>query len=241
MDKVALITGGARRLGAAITRRLHADGWRVVIHCQRSTTDADALAARLNSARAASSHVVQTNLAEAAAPEHLVAAASARWGRLDALVNNAAVFTPAPLADVGLDDWQQTLDVNLRAPFLLAQAAAGALAANGGAIVNLTDIYAERPKAGYVVYCVSKAGLAGLTRALARELAPAVRVNAVAPGAILWPEDAADADRQALLARTPLGRCGEATDIADAVAYLLGARYVTGQILAVDGGRSLND
>lgn len=241
MDKVALITGGARRLGAAITRRLHADGWRVVIHCQRSTTDADALAARLNSARAASSHVVQTNLAEAAAPERLIAAASARWGRLDALVNNAAVFAPAPLADVGLDDWQQTLDVNLRAPFLLAQAAAGALAANGGAIVNLTDIYAERPKAGYVVYCVSKAGLAGLTRALARELAPAVRVNAVAPGAILWPEDAADADRQALLARTPLGRCGEATDIADAVAYLLGARYVTGQILAVDGGRSLND
>ncbi len=241
MDKVALITGGARRLGAAITRRLHADGWRVVIHCQRSTTDADALAAHLNSARTASSQVVQMNLTDAAAPGRLIAAASARWGRLDALVNNAAVFTPAPLADAGLDDWQQTLDVNLRAPFLLAQAAAGALAANGGAIVNLTDIYAERPKAGYVVYCVSKAGLTGLTRALARELAPAVRVNAVAPGAILWPEDAADTDRQALLARTPLGRCGEATDIADAVAYLLGARYVTGQILAVDGGRSLND
>ncbi|HMM76184.1 MAG TPA: pteridine reductase [Gammaproteobacteria bacterium] len=241
MDKVALVTGGARRLGAAITHRLHADGWRVVVHCQHSTAEADALAAHLEAARADSACVVQADLADAAAAARLVAAACSRWGRLDALVNNAAVFESVPLAEVDLAAWQQTLDVNLRAPFLLAQAAAGALAAHGGAIVNLTDIYADRPKTGFAVYCVSKAGLAGLTRVLARELAPAVRVNAVAPGAILWPAGAAPADKQALIERTPLARCGVAADIADAVAYLLGAGFVTGQILAVDGGRSLND
>ncbi|MGE3774243.1 MAG: pteridine reductase, partial [Gammaproteobacteria bacterium] len=240
MDKVALVTGGARRLGAAITQRLHADGWRVVVHCQHSTAEADALVAQLNATRAESSCVAPADLAEAAAAARLVAASCARWGRLDALVNNAAVFEPLPLAEVDPTAWQQTLDVNLRAPFLLAQAAAGALAAHGGAIVNLTDIYADRPKAGFAVYCVSKAGLAGLTRALARELAPAVRVNAVAPGAILWPAGAAPADRHALIERTPLARCGEPADIADAVAYLLGADFVTGQILVVDGGRSLN-
>lgn len=241
MDKVALVTGGARRLGAAIALRLHADGWRVIVHCQQSMAAADTLAAQLNAARADSSSVVQADLADADAAAQLVVASCARWGRLDALVNNAAVFEAVPLADVNAAAWQRTLDVNLRAPFLLAQAAAPLLAARGGAIVNLTDIYAERPKTGYAAYCVSKAGLAGLTRMLAREFAPAVRVNAVAPGAILWPEGATPADRQALIERTPLARCGEPADIADAVAYLLGAAFVTGQILAVDGGRSLND
>ncbi len=241
MDKVALITGGARRLGAAITQRLHADGWRVVLHCRQSRLDADALAARLNDTRHDSACVVQAELADALAVQRLAADACARWGRLDALVNNAAVFESQPLRAVDAASWQDTVDVNLRAPFLLAQAAADALTASQGAIVNLTDIYAERPKAGFAIYCVSKAGLAGLTRALARELAPAVRVNAVAPGAILWPEGATAEAPRALLERTPLGRADEAADIADAVAYLLGARFVTGQILAVDGGRSLND
>lgn len=241
MDKVALITGGARRLGAAITTRLHADGYRVAIHCQQSTADAEALAARLNALRAASALTVQGDLGDLATPARLVAAVAAHWGRLDALVNNAAVFEPLPLAASTPAAWTDTLDVNLRAPFLLAQAAAPLLTVAQGAIVNLTDIYADRPKAGFAIYCVSKAGLAGLTRALARELAPAVRINAVAPGAILWPEGAAEATQQALIDRTPLARCGEPTDIADAVSFLLGARYVTGQIIAVDGGRSLND
>lgn len=241
MDKVALITGGARRLGAAITTRLHADGYRVAIHCQQSTAEADALAARLNAVRAGSALMVQGDLGDEAIPAQIVAAVDARWGRLDALINNAAVFEPLTLAASTPDAWTDTLDVNLRAPFLLAQAAAELLTAAQGAIVNLTDIYADRPKAGFAIYCVSKAGLAGLTRALARELAPAVRVNAVAPGAILWPEGAAEAAQQALIDRTPLARCGEPTDIADAVSFLLGARYVTGQIIAVDGGRSLND
>lgn len=241
MDKVALITGGARRLGAAITARLHAEGYRVLIHCQQSTAAAEALAATLNVARAQSAVVLREDLRDALAPARLVAAVADTWGRLDALVNNAAVFEPQPLAAVTPDDWQTTLDVNLRAPFLLAQAAAPLLTAQGGAIVNVTDIYAERPKAGFAVYCVSKAGLVGLTRTLARELAPAVRVNAVAPGAILWPEGGSQAAQLALLERTPLARCGEPADIAGAVSYLLGAGYVTGQILSVDGGRSLND
>lgn len=241
MDKVALITGGARRLGAAIAEELQAARYRVAIHCQHSTTEATALAARLNAARPESAFVVTADLGDESAPASLVATVAAHWGRLDALVNNAAVFQPAPLASATTDEWSQTMDVNLRAPFLLAQAAVPLLAAAEGAIVNITDIYADRPKAGFVIYCAAKAGLAGLTRALARELAPAVRVNGVAPGAILWPETASADTRQALLDRTPLGRCGEPADIAQAVRYLLEARFVTGQIIAVDGGRNLND
>ncbi len=241
MDKVALITGGARRLGAAIAEELHAARYRLAIHCQHSTAEAAALAARLNALRPASAFVVTADLRDESATSALVSTVAAHWGRLDALVNNAAVFQPAPLACATSEEWSQTMDVNLRAPFLLAQAAAPLLAAAEGAIVNITDIYADRPKAGFVIYCAAKAGLAGLTRALARELAPAVRVNGVAPGAILWPETASADTRQALLDRTPLGRCGEPADIAQAVRYLLEARFVTGQIIAVDGGRNLND
>lgn len=241
MDKVALITGGARRLGAAIATALHATGFRVAIHCQTSTADAATLAATLNAARADSALTLCADLRDAGAADSLVDAIAARWGRLDALVNNAAVFQPCALEAATLADWSGTMDVNLRAPFLLAQRAAPLLRASAGAIVNVTDIYAERPKAGFAIYCVAKAGLAGLTRALARELAPEVRVNAVAPGAILWPEESSAGAQQALLDRTPLARRGEPADIAEAVVYLVGAKFVTGQIIAVDGGRSLND
>lgn len=241
MDKVALITGGARRLGAAITTALHAAGYRVAIHCQTSTTDAAALAATLNGRRADSAFVLTADLGDVAMGASMIDAIAARWGRLDALVNNAAVFHPCALDAATLADWSDTMDVNLRAPFLLAQRAASLLRVNAGAIVNITDIYADRPKAGFAIYCVAKAGLAGLTRALARELAPAVRVNGVAPGAILWPEESSAGAQQAVLDRTPLARRGEPSDIADAVVYLAGAKFVTGQIIAVDGGRSLND
>jgi pteridine reductase len=241
MDKVALITGGARRLGAAITAALHAAGYRVAIHCQTSTKDAAALAATLNDRRADSAFVLTADLADAAMGASLIDAVAARWGRLDALINNAAVFHPCALEEASVAEWSETMDVNLRAPFLLAQRAASLLRVNAGAIVNITDIYADRPKAGFAVYCVAKAGLAGLTRALARELAPAVRVNGVAPGAILWPEESGPAAQQALLDRTPLARRGDPSDIADAVVYLANAKFVTGQIIAVDGGRSLND
>ncbi len=241
MDKVALITGGARRLGAAITTALHAAGFRVAIHCQTSTADAAALAATLNASRAESALTLCADLRDPAAAAALVDALGARWGRLDAVINNAALFEPCALDTATLADWSGTMDVNLRAPFLLAQRAAPLLRASAGAIVNITDIYADRPKAGFSIYCVAKAGLTGLTRALARELAPAVRVNGVAPGAILWPEESSAGAQQALLDRTPLARRGEPSDIADAVVYLVGARFVTGQIIAVDGGRSLND
>ena len=241
MDKVALITGGARRLGAAIATALHAAGFRVAIHCQTSTAEAAALAATLESARADSALTLCADLRDAGAADAMVDAITARWGRLDALVNNAAMFQPCALETATLADWSGTMDVNLRAPFLLAQRAAPLLRASAGAIVNITDIYAERPKAGFAIYCVAKAGLVGLTRALARELALEVRVNGVAPGAILWPEESSTGAQQALLDRTPLARRGDPSDIADAVTYLVGAKFVTGQIIAVDGGRSLND
>jgi pteridine reductase len=241
MDKVALITGGARRLGAAITTALHAAGYRVAIHCQTSTTDAAALAATLNGKRADSALTLRADLRDPGEATAMIDALGAQWGRLDALINNAAVFDSCALDAATLADWSGTMDVNLRAPFLLAQRAASLLRESSGAIVNITDIYADRPKAGFAIYCVAKAGLTGLTRALARELAPAVRVNGVAPGAILWPEESSAGAQQALLDRTPLARRGHPSDIAGAVVYLVGAKFVTGQIIAVDGGRSLND
>jgi pteridine reductase len=241
MDKVALITGGARRLGAAITTALHAAGYRVAIHCQTSTTDAAALAATLNGKRADSALTLRADLRDPGEATAMIDALGAQWGRLDALINNAAVFDSCALDAATLADWSGTMDVNLRAPFLLAQRAASLLRESSGAIVNITDIYADRPKAGFAIYCVAKAGLTGLTRALARELAPAVRVNGVAPGAILWPEESSAGAQQALLDRTPLARRGDPSDIAGAVVYLVGAKFVTGQIIAVDGGRSLND
>lgn len=241
MNEVMLVTGGAQRLGAAIVRRLHEAGYRVVIHCHRSLDAAQALAAELNRARTDSALALCADLGDPDALRRLVGQAAARWSRLDGLVNNAAVFRPTALADESPADWAALMDINLRAPFLLSQAAHPWLAAGGGVIVNITDIYAERPKANHAVYCASKAGLAGLTRALARDLGPQVRVNGVAPGAILWPE-AGDATEQGrLLNRTPLGRAGDPADIAGAVLYLVRAPYVTGQIIAVDGGRSVTD
>lgn len=237
----ALVTGAARRLGAAIARALHAAGFDVAIHYQRAEREATALVAELEAQRPGSAAAFAADLATEDAPAALVAAAARRFGGLDALVNNAAVFRPTPLAAASRPDWDAIMGVNLRAPFFLARAAAPLLAARAGCIVNLTDIYAGRPKADYSVYCAAKAGLVGLTRALARDLAPQVRVNAVAPGAILWPEGGADEARDAILARTPLGRRGEPDDVAQAVCYLVGARFVTGQVIAIDGGRSLNE
>ena len=241
MDEVILITGGALRLGAATARALHSAGMRVVVHYQRSADAARALVQELDAARADSALALPGDLRDPEAITRLVATAAARWDRLDGLVNNASAFRATPAATASLEDWASIFDVNLRAPFLLAQAAFPWLSRQQGAIVNLTDIYAERPKAGFALYCASKAGLAGLTRVLAREFAPTVRVNAVAPGAILWPESGEEAEQARLLGRTPLGRAGDPTDIAAAVLYLLRAPYVTGQEIAIDGGRSVND
>lgn len=242
--EVVLVTGAARRIGAAIARALHASGARVVLHCHRSREEAAALAASLESARARSTAIVAGDLLDAAALQRIAAEARAAFGRLDGLVNNASSFHPTPLGAIGAREWDDLVGTNLRAPLLLAQAAAPALREARGAIVNIVDIHAERPLPGYLVYSVAKSGLAGLTRALALELAPEVRVNGVAPGAILWPEggehfDAAEKAR--IEAQTPLERVGDPADVAGAVKYLLlDAPFVTGQILAVDGGRSLS-
>lgn len=242
-DGAVLITGAARRIGAAIARGLHGAGARVVLHCNRSRDEAERLAAELNRARAGSVVVVQGDLLDVAGLARIIEEAAAAFGRLDALVNNASSFYATPFGTIGAREWEDLMGTNLRAPMFLAQAAAPHLARARGAIVNVVDIHAERPLANFLVYSVAKAGLAGLTRALALELGPDVRVNGVAPGAILWPaggEHFDAAERERIVAQTPLARIGSPEDVAGAVKYLLfDAPFVTGQILAVDGGRSM--
>lgn len=240
-DRVALVTGASRRIGAAIVRGLHAAGYRVLLHYHRSADEARQLAEELNAERPGSVVTQQADLDDTAALSGLVNQAINAWGHLDALVNNASTFYPTPLGTVTESQWDALLGSNLKAPFFLCQAAAPQLARRQGAIVNLVDVYAERPLKGYPVYSIAKAGLAALTRSLAVELAPDVRVNGVSPGAILWPEQTDGGQTQAdILARIPLARSGSPTDIAGAVRFLLeGAPYITGQIIAVDGGRSV--
>lgn len=238
---IALVTGAARRLGAAIARRLHAAGYDLALHYRHSAADMAALVAQMEAERPGSVLALQADLAEYDRLPELVAQTLGRYGRLDALVNNASAFSPTPLGTITPADWDAQFLINARAPLILAQAAAPHLKAARGAIVNLVDIYAERPLRDHVLYCMSKAALVAATRALALELAPEVRVNAIAPGAILWPEEGkAEAAKSALLARTPLGRTGSEDDIADAVLWLLqGAGYTTGHVLPVEGGRLL--
>jgi pteridine reductase len=237
----AIVTGGARRVGAAIARRLHAAGASVLVHYRDSEADATALAAELNGQRAKSAAVVKAELLAPIAPRALVSAALQAFGRLDLLVNNASSFFAVPLGELEASHWEELIGSNLRAPLFISQECAPQLARHEGAIVNIVDIHAERPLKGYPLYSIAKAGLAALTRSLALELAPAVRVNGVAPGAIAWPEDGQfeDAERSRIVATTPLGRVGSPEDIAHAVQFLAGASFITGQIVAVDGGRSL--
>src|SRR3954470_1467183 len=236
--KAVLVTGGARRVGAAIARRLHGAGASVLIHYRDSDADASKLEAELNGVRPKSASKVKAELLAPIAPRALVGAALDSFGRLDVLVNNASTFFPVAIGEVEPSHWEELIGSNLRAPLFISQAAAPELAKHSGAIVNIVDIHAERPLKGYAVYSIAKAGLAALTRSLARELAPHVRVNGVAPGAIAWPEDGQfDAEERArILATTPLGRIGEPDDIAQAVHFLACAPYVTGQVIAVDGG-----
>jgi len=242
-DQAALVTGGARRLGAAMVRALHAAGANVAIHCNRSRAEADALAAELEGIRPGSARVLSGDLLDPDTCKRVAGEAAAAWGRLDIVVNNASSFYPTPLGTVDAAAFDDLVGSNLRAPFFVSQAAAPALRERGGSIVNMADIHGLRPRDGYPVYCAAKAGLVTLTRSLARELAPAIRVNAIAPGSILWPEVAADtgeADREAILASTPLGRQGSADDITATLMYLVrDAGFVTGQVLPVDGGRGL--
>jgi pteridine reductase len=243
-DGAVLITGAARRIGAAIARRVHAAGAHVALHCHRSRVEAEALAAELNRARAGSCVVVQGDLLDVPGLPRIVDAAVSAFGRLDALVNNASSFYATPFGTITERQWDDLIGTNLRAQLFLSQAAAPRLREAKGAIVNLVDIHAERPLKDFVVYSVAKAGLAGLTRSLALELGPEVRVNGVSPGAILWPEGGAHfdpAEKERIAAMTPLARIGSPEDVAGAVKYLLvDAPFVTGQILAVDGGRGIH-
>jgi pteridine reductase len=241
IGKTVLVTGAAKRVGSAIVRELHAAGANVVLHYRHSAAVAEALAAEFNAMRPASAACLQADLLDCEALPRLVADTLACFGRLDALVNNASSFFATPLGEIDLAAWDDLIGSNLKAPLFLTQAAAPHLRAARGAVVNITDIHAERPLAGYPLYCAAKAGLLGLTRALAIELAPEVRVNAVAPGPILWPDDAAfdAAARDEIVAHTLLQRAGSPEDIARTVRFLLGdATYVTGQVINVDGGRT---
>lgn len=237
-----LVTGAARRVGAAIARRVHSTGARVMLHYRSSVAEAEALALALNTLRPNSAATAQAGLSDASALEALVATTLSTFGRLDGLVNNASSFFRTPLGAITEADWDELMGSNLKGPLFLSQAAAAALRASGGSIVNITDIHASQPDRGYATYTAAKAGLLGLTRALAVELAPQVRVNAVAPGPVEWPEDDADfsmAAREAIIASTLMKRPGTADDIARTVQFLLfDAPYITGQVIHVDGGRS---
>jgi pteridine reductase len=239
---VALITGAGRRVGAVIARTLHGAGYDLALHYRHSAGEAAALADALERQRAGSTLLLQGELADIAALPTLVESLLAHYGRLDALVNNASAFYPTPVGEATPAQWNELFASNAQAPFFLSQAAVPALRKARGGIVNLLDIYAERPLANHPLYCMAKAALAAMTRSLALDLAPQVRVNGVAPGAVLWPSDGkAYDDQQALLARTPMQRAGTPEDVAGAVLWLLrDAPFVTGQVLRVDGGRTLS-
>ena len=254
-EKVILVTGAAKRLGAAIARTLHATGARMAIHCNRSIAEANHLAAELNGLREDSARVFQCALGDEAVAARLIADVVGAFGKLDGLVNNASTFYATPVGTITGAQWDDVISSNLKAPLFLSQAAAAHLSSTHGAIVNIVDIHADRPLKNFVVYNIAKSGLAGLTRSLALELGPQVRVNGVAPGAILWPEDGKHdgkhsgkpngkpfnlSEQQRIVEQTPLKRVGSPEDVAGAVKYLLlDAPFVTGQILAVDGGRQV--
>jgi pteridine reductase len=241
MEKNVLITGAAKRIGAACARLLHDQGCNVVLHYKSSKQDAEQLCNELNQKRHDSAKLTQGSLRNMAELAAIAQVASSSWGGLDVLINNASAFYPTPFANTNEEQWDDLLGSNLKVPFFLSKALSECLAKRQGCIVNIVDIHAERGLPGYPVYSIAKAGLVAMTKILAKELAPTIRVNAVAPGAILWPEAGlSENDKGEILQRVPLTRCGSPEDIAKAVLYLVkDADYVTGQILTVDGGRTL--
>lgn len=240
-DNVVLVTGAARRIGAAIVTRLQQNGARVAIHYRSSATDADALAALLNEQRQDSAATFQADLLDPDGISALIAAVVAWGGRLDGLINNASTFYPTPIGQITEAHWESLVGSNFKAPLFLSQEAVPHLRETGGSIVNIVDIHAQRPLRDHPVYGPAKAALAMLTRSLAKDLAPDVRVNGVSPGAILWPEDGmTESVQQTILQQVPMERAGTPDDVAGCVLYLVrDATYVTGQIITVDGGRSI--
>ncbi|RXJ73218.1 pteridine reductase [Veronia nyctiphanis] len=240
-DKVVLVTGAARRLGKVITETFHQAGFKVVIHCRSSLEEGKSLAAALNAQRENSAVVVQANLNIDDDVKRLAVESISNWGRLDCLVNSASMFYPTPVDSATSEDWDVLFDSNLKAPYFLIQACVAALRDSGGSIINIADIYADRPLNEHSLYCMAKAANVMMTKSLAVELGPEIRVNGIAPGAILWPENGMDqAEKENILNTVPLARKGTAEDIASAILDLQSSRYITGQIIAVDGGRSLS-
>jgi len=240
--KTVLITGAAQRVGAQTARLLHQAGANIVIHYRRAESEAKLLQSELNRLRQKSAVIIAADLADINAPQRLIAFAIEQWGSLDILINNASSFYSTPIGSVNEQQWDDLFSANLKAPFFLAQAAAPQLQKRHGVIINIVDIHAERPLRKHTVYSLAKAGLAMLTKSLACELGPEIRVNGVSPGAIMWPEnDMDDATKEKIMNKTFLKRKGDAMDVARSVLYLCrDATYTTGQILVVDGGRSLN-
>lgn len=239
-NKVALVTGSAKRIGKQTALTLHQQGYDIVIHCNNSTTDAQTFMDELNAKRENSATYMQANLNHHDEVIELANSALKAFGRLDVLVNNASTFYPTEVDEVDQTIWDDLFASNLKAPFFLIQQLTEELTKRNGAVVNIVDIHADRPLKGYPVYCMAKAGLVMLTKSLSRELAPNIRVNGVAPGPILWHEnELSEQDKQKVLDEVLLQKLGSPTDIAQAVSYLVQAEYVTGHILAVDGGRSI--
>ena len=240
--RYALITGAAQRIGACIAETLHLRGCDVFLHYHSSGGSVEELANKLNAMRPQSAITVQADLGKTEEINRLAGQVQAHTGQLDLLVNNASRFFPTTVGTTTMAQWDELMDSNLRGPYFLTQALLPQLATAGGSVLNLLDVHAVRPMSGHAVYCMAKAGLQMMTLAMAKDLGPQIRVNGVAPGAILWPEqDSTSEDQQKILNKTVMGRAGKPEDIASAVAYLgLDAPYVTGQVLAVDGGRSLN-
>ena len=237
---VALVTGAAKRIGATLARRLHANGYRVVVHYSSSYEEAYLLVNELNHSRPNSAISLQGNLCDSSHIDAIAERSVEAWGRLDVLVNNASSFYPTPMGEITEDDWSSLVGSNTKGPLFLSQALVPALKQTGGCIINMVDMHLDRPLPTHSVYLLAKAGLASLTRSMAIELAPQVRINGIAPGAILWPErDMDELAKQRLIDSVPLQQLGSPDDIADALSFLVSASYITGQIIYVDGGRSL--
>ncbi len=237
--KTALITGGAQRIGAQITQTLHNNDYNVIIHYRHSEKEAQALAQKLNQQRVNSATIVQAELSDISALQKL----SNSIDHLDVLVNNASVFYPTPMSETNQNDWHKIINTNLMAPFFLSQSLMQVLSESDGCIINIVDIHAQRPLKNHAIYNISKAGVAMMTKTLAKELAPKIRVCGVSPGSILWPENEAELttdQKYKMLNKIALGKQGSAIDIANTVLFLVNSPYITGQIIPVDGGRTLN-
>ncbi len=241
--KTVLVTGAAKRIGASLVSEFHRAGASLFIHFRSSADQATALATKLNGHRPGSAFTLQADLNKPDAPTQLIDEIKQSTGRLDVLVNNASDFFATPLGSVTQSDWDSLINSNLRGPFFLSQAAAPLLRSSRGLILNILDIHASKPLRDHSVYCMAKAGLSMMTRALAQDLAPEIRVNGIAPGAIVWPEqNISEQERQRIVSQTPMGRTGDVADISGLAVFLAtDAEFITGQVIAVDGGRSVSD